>query len=284
MIIDGKKIAAEQNEATRLEVAKLAGRPPSLKVILVGNNPASLVYIRRKIEAAMAVGIHSEAITLSDKTSERDLLLLIEKLNKEVEVDGILVQLPLPAQIDPQKILLAINPNKDVDGFHPINQGKLLTGETNGFIPGTPLGIQNLLLRSGVEIAGKEVVIVGRSSIVGKPLAALLMRSGKGGDATVTVAHSKTVNLPVICKRADILVAAIGRPKMITVDYVKPGAVVIDVGINSVEGKLIGDVDFVNVEKISSLITPVPGGVGPMTIASLLHNTLKARKGHGQVI
>ena len=249
-------------------------------MIIVGRQPASLVYTRRKTEAAKKVGIDSQLIELSEDISEEELLKLINGLNRDPQVDGILVQLPLPAHISTQAIFAAVDPGKDVDGFHPVNQGKLLSGDSNGFIPCTPFGIQKLLLKSGVDPAGKRVVIVGRSAIVGKPLAALLMQNGPGGNATVTVAHSQTRNLAALCREADILVAAIGKARLITADMVKPGAVVIDVGITSEAGSLVGDVDFQEVEKIASLITPVPGGVGPMTIACLLLNTLKARKTH----
>jgi methylenetetrahydrofolate dehydrogenase (NADP+)/methenyltetrahydrofolate cyclohydrolase len=277
-LIDGKEVAAGLQEALKKKVASLKGRAPSLKVILVGQNPASLVYTRRKLQAAQTVGIHSEIIELGEKTSEAELLSLIQKLNESSDVDGILVQLPLPPQIDPHHVITAIDPGKDVDGFHPLNLGRLLAGDAEGFVPCTPLGIQKLLLAYNVNPEGKHVLIVGRSQIVGKPLAALLMQNSPGANATVTVAHSKTANLPSLARSADILIAAIGKPRFIQASMIRPGAVIIDVGINAEEGRLVGDVDFENVAPLASLITPVPGGVGPMTIACLLSNTLKARE------
>ena len=277
-LIDGKEVAAGLQEALKKKVASLKGRAPSLKVILVGQNPASLVYTRRKLQAAQTVGIDSEIIELGEKTSEAELLSLIQKLNESSDVDGILVQLPLPPQIDPHHVITTIDPGKDVDGFHPLNLGRLLAGDPSGFVPCTPLGIQKLLLAYNVNPEGKHVLIVGRSQIVGKPLAALLMQNSPGANATVTVAHSKTANLPSLSRSADILIAAIGKPRFIQASMIRPGAVIIDVGINAEEGRLVGDVDFENVAPLASLITPVPGGVGPMTIACLLSNTLKARE------
>lgn len=280
MIIDGKKIAGELLSHIKAEVAALKGRKPGLRVILVGKNPASLIYIKRKTEAAKNVGIESEVIELPEETIEADLLTRIKVLNADIRVDGILVQLPLPKQIDTRKVIHALDPSKDVDGFHPYNLGKLLSGETDGFIPCTPLGIQKMLLTSQIDPAGKKVVILGRSNIVGKPLAALLMQNCPGGNATVTVAHSKTPDLDTLCQSADILIAAMGQPRLIKEGMLKRGAVVIDVGINTEEGHLVGDVDFKPASQVASHITPVPGGVGPMTIACLLLNTLKARKQH----
>lgn len=275
MIIDGKKIADEILATIQQEVA---GYKPCLRVILVGENPASLLYIRRKVEAARKVGIDSEVIALPDDTSESTLLAQIATLNADPAVHGILVQLPLPKQINTRNVIHALDPSKDVDGFHPFNLGKLLAGETDGFIPCTPLGIQKLLLASHVDPAGKQVVIVGRSNLVGKPLAALLMQNSPGANATVTVAHSRTPHLPALCQTADILVAAVGHPRLIQASWIKPGAVVIDVGINTQDGHLVGDVDFEPAQAVASLITPVPGGVGPMTIACLLLNTLRSCK------
>lgn len=280
MIIDGQKIAATITEEIRLEVESMQGRKPCLRVILVGSHPASLIYIKRKIEAAKKAGIDSEVIKLDESISQEELFKTIDYLNKDSSVDGILVQLPLPSQIDSTLIINAVDPTKDVDGFHPLNQGKLMAADPSGFVPCTPLGIQKMLLASHIDPSGKEVVIVGRGAIVGKPLAALLMQNLPGANATVTVAHSKSHNLKELCLRADILIAAIGSAHHIKADMVKPGAIVIDVGINADSGKLKGDVDFENVQHVASLISPVPGGVGPMTIASLLLNTLKARKLH----
>lgn len=277
MIIDGKKIADRLVEELSVKVKALAGRPPHLKVVLVGNHPPSLTYIKRKVMATAKAGILSEVIHLEETISEKSLLDLIGKLNQDTQVDGILIQLPLPLHISPKKIISKVSPSKDVDGFHPLNLGKLLAGETEGFISCTPLGVQRLLIESGVNVAGKNVLIIGRSNIVGKPLAALLMQNAPGGNATVTLAHSKTVNLKEYTLTADILIAAMGQAKAITGEMIKPGAVVIDVGINLFEGKLVGDVDFESTFPKASLITPVPGGVGPMTIAMLLENTFKAR-------
>lgn len=285
MIIDGKAVAAAIHEEIASEVAGLSGRPPCLAVILVGDNPASHVYVGRKTKACEKTGIRSIKKTFSETMTQDQLLAEIERFNRDDAVDGILVQLPLPEQIDPLAIIKAINPAKDVDGFHPTNMGKLLAGDRTGFVPCTPLGIQQLLIRSQIETAGANVTIVGRSNIVGKPMAALLMQRGAGGDATVTVAHSRTQNLTAVSARADILIAAIGSPHFITEDMVKEGAVVIDVGMNRLEDseapkgyRLVGDVDFKAVESKASAITPVPGGVGPMTIAMLLNNTLESYK------
>jgi methylenetetrahydrofolate dehydrogenase (NADP+)/methenyltetrahydrofolate cyclohydrolase len=278
MIIDGKKIADELLEALKQEIAALPGRPPCLKVILIGTHPASTLYVSRKKAAATRIGIDAEVIAFPDSISQKELLQTLERLNRDPSVDGIIVQLPLPPQIASDKVLDTLDPEKDVDGFCPVNQGRLLAGSPHGFIPATPLGIQTLLIASGVNPKGKRVVIVGRSAIVGRPLFALLSQKGAGGDATVTLAHSQTPDLAKITREADILIAAVGSPQLIQASHVKPGAVVIDVGINRADGKLVGDVDFEAVEPIASLITPVPGGVGPMTIYSLLLNTFKARK------
>lgn len=271
-IIDGKAIAGQIKEECRIRAGEYRkkGIEITLAVVQVGNDPASGVYVRNKKRACEECGIHSLAYELPEDTGEEELLGLIEKLNGDEAVNGILVQLPLPEQIDEKKVIRAIDPKKDVDGFHPVNAGALCTGE-KGFVPCTPAGIIQLLKRSGVEIAGKECVVIGRSNIVGKPAALLLLAE----NGTVTVCHSKTPDLKKVAARADILVVAVGRPKFITADYVKEGAVVIDVGIHRKEnGKLCGDVDFDSVAPKCSAITPVPGGVGPMTIAMLMSNCI----------
>ncbi|MCM1112209.1 MAG: bifunctional methylenetetrahydrofolate dehydrogenase/methenyltetrahydrofolate cyclohydrolase FolD [Muribaculum sp.] len=273
-LIDGKAISAQIKDECRERVAKMKaeGIEVTLAVIQVGNDPASTVYVGNKKKACEYIGIRSLAYELPEETTQQELLELIGQLNDRADVNGILVQLPLPAQINEEKVLDAIDPGKDVDGFHPQNVGALCIGKP-GFVSCTPAGIIQLLKRSGVEIAGKECVVVGRSNIVGKPMALLLLRE----NGTVTVAHSKTKDLKEVTKRADILVAAVGRPRMITADYVKEGAVVIDVGIHRNENnKLCGDVDFESVEPLCSAITPVPGGVGPMTIAMLMNNCVES--------
>lgn len=273
-IIDGKAISAAIKDELKAEVEGLKGEGTQicLAVIQVGNDPASAVYVGNKKKACAYIGIDSLAYELPEETTQEELLKLIAELNDKEEVNGILVQLPLPAHIDEDEVIRAIDPKKDVDGFHPQSVGALCIGQP-GFVSCTPAGIIQLLKRSGIEIAGKECVVIGRSNIVGKPMALLLLRE----NGTVTVAHSKTKNLQEITKRADILVVAVGRPKMITREYVKEGAVVIDVGIHRNENnKLCGDVDYDDVAPISSAITPVPGGVGPMTIAMLMHNCVEA--------
>ena len=273
-LIDGKKISQEIKDELRQTVAELKaqGMEGALAVIQVGSDPASSVYVRNKKRACEYIGIRSESYELPEQTSEDELLALIDRLNRDPKINGILCQLPVPAHMDEDKIIRAIDPAKDVDGFHAQNVGALVIGQ-QGFVSCTPAGIIQLLKRSGVETAGKNCVIVGRSNIVGKPMALLMLRE----NATVTVCHSKTKNLPEICRQADILIVAIGRPKMITAEYVKEGAVVIDVGIHRQEdGKLCGDVDFAQVEPIAGAITPVPGGVGPMTIAMLMNNCVEA--------
>ena len=273
-LIDGKKISQEIKDELRQTVAELKaqGKEGALAVIQVGSDPASSVYVRNKKRACEYIGIRSESYELPEQTSEDELLALIDRLNRDPKINGILCQLPVPAHMDEDKIIRAIDPAKDVDGFHAQNVGALVIGQ-QGFVSCTPAGIIQLLKRSGVETAGKNCVIVGRSNIVGKPMALLMLRE----NATVTVCHSKTKNLPEICRQADILIVAIGRPKMITAEYVKGGAVVIDVGIHRQEdGKLCGDVDFDQVEPIAGAITPVPGGVGPMTIAMLMNNCVEA--------
>ena len=275
-IIDGKAISAQIKDELKEKVAamKTAGVEVTLAVIQVGSDPASGVYVGNKKKACGYIGINSLAYELPEETSERELLGLIGELNGRRDVNGILVQLPLPKQIDEDKVIAAIHPDKDVDGFHPQSVGKLCIGQP-GFVSCTPAGIIQLLKRSGIEIAGKECVVIGRSNIVGKPMALLLLRE----NGTVTVAHSKTENLKEVTRRADILVAAVGRPKMITREYVKEGAVVIDVGIHRNENnKLCGDVDYEDVAPVCSAITPVPGGVGPMTIAMLMNNCVESVK------
>lgn len=273
-IIDGKKISQEIKDELREKVASLKaeGKEAALAVIQVGNDPASSVYVGNKKKACAYIGIRSLAYELPEETTEEELLELVQRLNGDETVNGILVQLPLPAHIDEDKVIRAISPKKDVDGFHPENVGKLVIGEP-GFVSCTPAGIIQLLKRSGIEIEGKNCVVIGRSNIVGKPMALLMLRE----NATVTVAHSRTQNLKEICKRADILIVAIGKPRFITAEYVKEGAVVIDVGIHRNENnKLCGDVDYDDVAPHTSAITPVPGGVGPMTIAMLMNNCVES--------
>lgn len=276
-IIDGKKISQEIKDELKVRAAQLRERGVRrcLAVIKVGEDPASGVYVNNKKKACEYVGIQSLSYELPEDTTEEELLKLIGELNGRADVNGILVQLPLPAQIDEDKVLLAIAPEKDVDGFHPVNVGNLSIGRP-GYVSCTPTGVIQLLKRSGIEIAGKECVVVGRSNIVGKPMSMLLLRE----NATVTVCHSRTKDLQEVTRRADILVVAIGKPKFITADYVKEGAVVIDVGIHRGENnKLCGDVDFDSVAPYCSAITPVPGGVGPMTIAMLMHNCVEGISG-----
>ena len=276
-LIDGKKISTDIKDELKEEVSKLKaeGREVTLAVILVGDDPASAVYVKNKKKACEYIGIKSLSYELPAETTEDELLELIEKLNGDDTVNGILVQLPLPRHIDEKKVIRTISPKKHVDGFHPENVGALLIGEP-GFVSCTPAGIIELLKRSNVEIEGKECVVIGRSNIVGKPMGVLLLRE----NGTVTIAHSRTKDLKEICKRADILVAAVGKPKMITAEYIKEGAVVIDVGIHRMDnGKLCGDVDFDDVESHVSKITPVPGGVGPMTIAMLMYNCIASVRG-----
>ena len=297
IILDGKKIASEIKAEVAQEARALAeaGVKPGLAAVLVGSNPASEIYVRNKIKACEALGIYSEKITPPESVSTRELLDLVEELNARDEIDGILVQLPLPKQVDAKAVLLAVSPDKDVDGFHPMNVGRLST-QRPGLAPCTPLGVIEILKRSGIEIAGANVTVVGRSDIVGKPVAMLLLNS----HATVTVCHSKTRDLPGVCRRADILVVAMGKPGFVTRDFVKPGATVIDVGINRVSERaefekyfrgnakreqefaakgstLVGDV-HPEVAEVAGAITPVPGGVGPLTIAMLMSNTVRAAK------
>lgn len=275
-IIDGKKISAEIKEELKTEVAAYAaqGKTCALAVIQVGADPASSVYVRNKKKACAYIGIESLSYELPEETTEEELLALIQKLNDNPDVHGILCQLPLPKHICEDHVIQAIDPQKDVDGFHPQNVGALVVGK-KGFVSCTPAGIIQLLKRSNIEIAGKHCVVIGRSNIVGKPMALLMLRE----NATVTICHSRTENLKEICKEADILIVAIGKPRYIGADYIKEGAVVIDVGIHrNEENKLCGDVRFEEAEQIASYITPVPGGVGPMTIATLMHNCVDAMK------
>ena len=284
-LIDGKAIAETIRNEVAAEVAALAahGIVPGLTVVLVGDDAASATYVGAKEKASKAAGMHGETIRLPASTTQPELLSLVERLNADPAVHGILVQMPLPPHIDPDTVIRHILPEKDVDGFHPVNVGKLLIGHTDGFVSCTPAGVIELLVRSGVDTRGAEAVIVGRSNIVGKPMAALLVQGRAGGDATVTVCHSRTKDLAFHTRRADILIAAIGRAEMITGEMIKPGAVVIDVGMNTkpdatkAKGtRLCGDVHFESAVEVASKITPVPGGVGPMTIAMLLRNTVRA--------
>ena len=272
-VVYGSELSKELKENLTKEISLIRGRKPTLAVILVGENPASVSYVRGKNKACVEVGMNCNQIDLKEDTSEEELIKLVKKLNDDKSVDGILVQLPLPKHINQKNVLQSIDPSKDVDGLHEINAGKLFLGE-DGFVPCTPLGIMKLLERMNCDVAGKEVVVVGRSNLVGLPVSRLLTKA----NATVTVCHSKTKDLPAVCKRADILVVAIGKPKFVTSEFVKDGAYVIDVGVNRVDGKLCGDVDFEGVGEKCSAITPVPKGVGPMTITMLLFNTLKAYK------
>ncbi|MEZ4412395.1 MAG: bifunctional methylenetetrahydrofolate dehydrogenase/methenyltetrahydrofolate cyclohydrolase FolD [Gemmatimonadales bacterium] len=284
-ILDGKALGLAIRQEVAADVATLAaaGITPGLAVVLVGEDPASQVYVRSKGRACEEAGMHSVTIRLPATTTQDELLATIDKLNADPAIHGMLVQLPLPKGMDSDKVLRRINPLKDVDGFHPENVGKLVTGDPTAFRPATPYGIQQMLIRSGIETKGAHAVIVGRSNIVGKPMANLLIQNGPGGDATVTVCHSRSRDLPSLTRQADILIVAIGKAEFLTADMVRPGAVVIDVGINRVDDatrekgyRLCGDVDYEPVAAIASAITPVPGGVGPMTIAMLLKNTLQA--------
>lgn len=284
-LIDGKAIAEAIRNEVATDVATLVARGivPGLTVVLVGDDGASAVYVGAKEKASKAAGMAGRTIRLPAETTQSELLALVESLNADATVHGILVQMPLPKHIDPDTVIRHILPEKDVDGFHPVNVGKLLIGHTDGFVSCTPAGVIELLVRSGVDTRGAEAVIVGRSNIVGKPMAALLVQGRAGGDATVTVCHSRTRDLAAHTRRADILIAAIGRAEMITGDMIKPGAVVIDVGMNHLPDptkakgtRLCGDVHFASAVEVASKITPVPGGVGPMTIAMLLRNTVRA--------
>jgi methylenetetrahydrofolate dehydrogenase (NADP+)/methenyltetrahydrofolate cyclohydrolase len=284
-LIDGTAIARQIRSEVARDVVRLAGQGivPGLTVVLVGEDPASTVYVRAKGKACEEAGMRSVTICLPAHTPQAALLAQVDALNADPAVHGILVQMPLPAPLDADAVVRRIRPDKDVDGFHPLNVGKNLIGERDGFVPCTPAGVQELLVRSGVDTRGAECVIVGRSNIVGKPMMALMIQNGLGANATVTVCHSATRDLAAHTRRADILIVAAGRPRMVTGEMIRPGAVVIDVGINRVEDpsarngtRLVGDVDFESARLVASLITPVPGGVGPMTIALLLRNTVRA--------
>ena len=288
--IDGVAVARAVRADVAKEVAELKARgiTPGLTVVIVGADPASQSYVRSKEKASAEVGMKGEIIRLPANASQRELEALIDRLNADVTVHGILVQSPLPAHMDTNTVVRRIAPEKDVDGFHPVNVGKMLIGEKNGFSPCTPLGVQELLVRYGVSTAGQDVVVIGRSNIVGKPMAALLVQSGVGGDCTVTICHSRTRDLASHTRRADIVIAAIGKPEAITGDMIRPGAVVIDVGINRVPDdsvsrgyRLVGDVHYESASQVASVISPVPGGVGPMTIAMLLKNTVRAARQAG---
>jgi methylenetetrahydrofolate dehydrogenase (NADP+)/methenyltetrahydrofolate cyclohydrolase len=285
-IIDGKQVAADMRAELKAEVAKLKeqGIVPGLGVILVGEDPASKSYVTAKERTCEEIGIYSDDNRLPAETSQQELLALVEKMNNDPKIHGILVQLPLPKHLNEAEVLLAIDPDKDVDGFHPMNVGKMMVGE-KGFLPCTPHGVIQLLIRSGVTIEGANVAIVGRSNIVGKPLANMLIQKQPNRNATVTVCHTRTKDLAHQTRQADIIIAAAGRPNTITADMIKEGVVVIDVGVNRVEDatkkrgyRLVGDVDFEAVKEKASFITPVPGGVGPMTITMLLYNTVESAK------
>jgi methylenetetrahydrofolate dehydrogenase (NADP+) / methenyltetrahydrofolate cyclohydrolase len=284
-VLDGTRLADEIRAEVAQAVARhrTSGRQPGLAVVIVGESPASQVYVRAKGKACEEAGMHSETIRLPEQTTEAELLAAVARLNTDPRIHGFLVQLPLPRHVNAERVLNAVNPLKDVDGFHPVNVGKVSIGDPTGLRPATPSGVQEMLIRSGLETRGANAVIVGRSNIVGKPMASLLIQPGKGGDATVTVCHSKSRDLPGICRTADLLIVAIGKAEFVTADMVRPGAVVIDVGINRVDDplqpkgyRIVGDVAYGPVAQVASAITPVPGGVGKMTIAMLLKNTLQA--------
>jgi len=284
-VLDGVPIADAIRSEVAARVAELTprGKRPGLAVVIVGENPASMVYVRAKGKACEEAGMHSETIRLPGQTTETELLAAVDRLNTDPAIHGFLVQLPLPKHINGERVLNRVNPLKDVDGFHPVNVGKVSIGDPTGLRPATPYGVQEMLLRSGIDPKGANAVILGRSNIVGKPMASLLIQPGRGGDATVTICHSKSRDLPGICRGADLLIVAIGKPEFVTADMVRPGAVVIDVGINRVDDasqpkgyRIVGDVAYGPVAEVASAITPVPGGVGRMTIAMLLKNTLQA--------
>jgi methylenetetrahydrofolate dehydrogenase (NADP+)/methenyltetrahydrofolate cyclohydrolase len=286
-LIDGVAIADAMRAELAGEIAALAARgvTPGLAAVLVGDDPASQTYVRMKGKACDDAGLYHETIQLPKETGEAELLAVVQRLNADPRIHGILVQLPLPPQVNSQRVLRSVDPRKDVDGFHPENVGKVATGDPTGFRPATPYGVQQLLLRSGIETKGRHAVIVGRSTIVGRPMASLLLQDAPGGNATVTVCHSRTRDIAVHTRQADILIVAIGRPEFIKGDMVKPGAVVVDVGVNRVDDpslrkgyRLVGDVKFEEVRRVADAITPVPGGVGPMTITMLLYNTVQAAR------
>jgi methylenetetrahydrofolate dehydrogenase (NADP+) / methenyltetrahydrofolate cyclohydrolase len=289
-ILDGTAIADQIRREVGLEAASLAakGIKPGLAVVLVGDDPASQLYVRSKGRACEEAGMHSETIRLPATASEAELLHIVDRLNTDPAIHGFLIQLPLPKHMSADRVLLAIDPAKDVDGFHPVNIGKVVIGDPTGFKPATPFGVQQMLIRSGIETKGAGAVVLGRSNIVGRPMVNLLLQDAPGGNATVTVCHSRSRDLPSITRGADILVVAIGKARFVTAEMVKPGAVVIDVGINRMEDatapkgyKIVGDVDYGPVAEVASAITPVPGGVGKMTIAMLLMNTLQAARQAG---
>ena len=286
-LIDGTAIGDQLRAELQIEIRALRGRgvTPGLAAVLVGDNPASATYVRMKGKACDEAGLYHETIRLPKETTEAELLALVERLDADHKIHGILVQLPLPAQIDTQRVLHRVAPEKDVDGFHPENVGRVSIGDPAGFRPATPYGVQQLLLRSDVDTTGKHAVIVGRSTIVGRPMAALLLQDGPGGNATVTVCHSRTRDIKSVTRLADILIVATGKPEFVTGDMIKPGAVVIDVGTNRVDDpttkkgyRLVGDVNFAEAKHVAGAITPVPGGVGPMTITMLLCNTVQAAR------
>ena len=284
-LIDGRAIADTIHSETsqRIQQLRARGIQPGLVFVRVGEDPASQVYVGMKERTSKTLGIDSRTEVLPEKTSEADLLALVDRLNRDSSVHGILVQAPIPRQIDSNKIYSAVAPQKDVDGFHPVNVGKLLLGDPSGFVPCTPDGVHELLKRSNVSTDGAEVVVLGRGNIVGKPMAAILVQKGRAANSTVTICHSATRDIAAHCRRADILIAAMGQAKFVTAEMIKPGAAVIDVGVNRIPDaasksgtKLVGDVDFENVRPIAGAITPNPGGVGPMTIAMLMRNTVRA--------
>lgn len=286
-ILDGTAIAAEIRQDVEREVRALIGRgiTPGLAVVIVGDDPASRVYVASKGRACLEAGMHSETIRLPDTTTEAELLAVIDRLNADPAIHGFLVQLPLPKSIDSDRVLLRIDPRKDVDGFHPMNVGRVSIGDPLAFRPATPYGVQQMLIRSGIDTKGAHAVVVGRSNIVGKPMASLLVQDTPGGNCTVTVCHSRSRDLPALTRQADLLVVAIGRPDFIRGDMIKPGAVVVDVGINRVADsatakgyRIVGDVAFDEAMQVASAVTPVPGGVGKMTIAMLLMNTVQAAR------
>lgn len=286
-VLDGAALGKTIRQEVTDEVAALKkkGLTPGLAVVLVGENPASEVYVRNKGLACTEAGMHSVTVKLAATVSEAELLATVDQLNRDPAIHGILVQLPLPKHINSDRVIHSINPGKDVDGFHPVNVGKLVLGDPTGFRPATPYGVQQLLIRNQIETRGAHAVVVGRSAIVGKPMANLLIQDGPGGNATVTVCHSRSRDLPAITRSADILLVAIGKPEFVTGEMVRAGAVVIDVGINRVDDpsnargyRITGDVKYAEVAEVAGAITPVPGGVGPMTIAMLLRNTLQAVK------
>ena len=284
-LIDGTAIGAGMRAELQGRIAALKARhvTPGLAAVLVGDNPASATYVKMKGKACDEAGLYHDTIVLPKATSEADLLGLVDRLNADPKIHGILVQLPLPTQIDTQKVLRRVHPGKDVDGFHPENVGKVSVGDPTGFRPATPYGVQQLLIKSGVETKGAHAVVVGRSNIVGRPMAALLLQDGPGGNATVTVCHSRTRDIKSVTRSADILIVAMGKPEFVTGDMIRPGAVVIDVGTTRVDDpsnkrgyRIAGDVNFAEAKDVAGLITPVPGGVGPMTITMLLYNTVQA--------